>query len=54
MHAKEPGKWLQDIGKRRPPNVVTVALANKMVRTIGALLARGREYDKEYVSARPA
>lgn len=53
MHAKEPGKWLQDIGKRRPPNVVIVALANKMARTIWALLAHSREYDKEHVSVRP-
>jgi transposase len=51
-HAKEPSKWLQDIGKRRPPNVVTVALANKMARTIWALLAHDREYDKEHVSVR--
>ena len=53
-HTKEPGKWLQDLGKRRPPNVVTVALANKMARTIWALLAHGREYDKEHVSVRSA
>jgi transposase len=53
MHAKEPGRWLQDLGKRRPPNVVTVALANKMARTIWALLAHGREYEKEHVSVRP-
>src|SRR5471032_342885 len=52
-HAKEPGKWLQEIGKRRPPNVVIVALANKMARTIWALLAHSREYDKEHVSVRP-
>jgi transposase len=54
VHAKEPGKWLQDIGKRRPPNVVVVALANKMARTIWALLAHDRKYDKEHVSLRPA
>ena len=53
MHAKEPGKWLQDIGKRRPPNVVTVALANKIARTIWALLAHERSYDKGHVSVRP-
>jgi len=52
MHSKEPGKWLQDIGKRRPPNVVTVALANKIARTIWALLAHGRSYDKGYTSVR--
>lgn len=53
MHTKEPYRWLQDIGKRRPPNVVTVALANKIARTIWALLAHDRSYDKGYVSIRP-
>jgi transposase len=53
IHAKEPGQWLQDIGKRRPPNVVTVALANKIARTIWALLAHDRSYDKGYLSVRP-
>jgi transposase len=53
MHTKAPSRWLQDIGKRRPPNVVTVALANKMARTIWAVLAHGRAYDKDHVSVRP-
>lgn len=52
--AKEPSKWLQEIGKRRPLNVVAVALANKMARTIWALLAYGRKYESTHVSARPA
>ena len=52
-HTKEPGKWLQEIGKRRPSNVVTVALANKMARTIWAMLAHSREYDKDHLSVRP-
>jgi transposase len=52
-HTKEPGKWLQEIGKRRPPNVVTVALANKMARTIWALLAHSRKYEKDHLSVRP-
>ncbi|MES2742935.1 MAG: IS110 family transposase [Pseudomonadota bacterium] len=52
-HTKNPGKWLQEIGKRRPPNVVTVALANKMARTIWAMLAHNREYDKDHLSVRP-
>lgn len=54
MHAKAPGKWLREIGQRRPANVVVVALANKLARTIWALLAHGREYDKEHVSVRLA
>ncbi|ONX87097.1 IS110-like element ISBcen5 family transposase, partial [Burkholderia cenocepacia] len=38
-HAKEPGEWIEQMKKRRPPNVVIVALANKMARTIWAVLA---------------
>ena len=30
---------MQDISKPRPPNVVIVALANKLARTIWALMA---------------
>ena len=33
-HAKEPGAWVEQIQKRQPANVVTVALTNKMARTI--------------------
>ena len=54
MHAKEPSAWLQELSKRRPPNVVTVALANKMARTIWTLLAHVRPYEKGYVSIKPA
>jgi transposase len=53
-HAKEPGAWIEQLGKRRPPNVVTVALANKMARTIWALLAHDRPYERGYVSVKPA
>ena len=53
-HAKEPGAWVQEISKRRPQNVVTVALANKMARTIWALLAHDRQYERSYVSVKPA
>jgi len=53
-HAKVLPTWLQEISKRRPSNVVTVALANKMARTIWAVLAHERAYDREYVSVRPA
>jgi transposase len=52
-HAKQPGHWLEEIRKRRPANVVTVALANKMARTIWAILAHGRPYRRDYVSAKP-
>src|SRR3546814_4209938 len=54
QHAKEPGPWVEQLGQRRPPNVVVVALANKMARTIWAVLAHDRVYQKEYVSVRPA
>lgn len=35
------------------PNVVIVALANKMARTIWAVLAHERAYGKDHVSMRP-
>ena len=48
LHSKEPGKWIEELGKRRPPNVVIVALANKMARTIWAMLAHERAYQRDY------
>lgn len=33
-HGKEPGPWVEQMLRRRPKNVVVVALANKMARTI--------------------
>ena len=53
-HAKEPGEWIEQMKKRRPTNVVIVALANKMARTIWAVLAYDRPYRKDYVSVKPA
>jgi transposase len=53
-HAKNPAPWVERMKQRRPGNVVTVALANKMAHTIWAVLAHGRAYQKDYVSVRPA
>lgn len=53
-HAKEPGPWVEEMLKRRPKNVVIVALANKMARTIWAVLASDRPYHKDYLSVKPA
>ncbi|SOZ73899.1 hypothetical protein CBM2626_U40027 [Cupriavidus taiwanensis] len=36
--------------KRRPLNVIVVALANKMARMIWAVLAHDRPYQKDYIS----
>jgi transposase len=52
-HAKEPGEWVEQMIKRRPKNVVIVALANKMARTIWAVLAHDKPYCKDYVSVKP-
>lgn len=52
-HAKEPGQWVEHMKRRRPSNIVIVALANKIARTIWAVLAHGRAYQKEYVSVKP-
>jgi transposase len=53
-HAKVPPPWQEAILRRRPANVVAVALANKMARTAWALLAHGSKYEKNHVSARSA
>ncbi len=53
-HAKEPGSRVEQMKKRRPLNVVIVALANKMARTIWAVLAHDRPYRKGYVSVKTA
>jgi transposase len=45
LRSKEKSRWLQQLLTRRPTNVVIVALANKMARTIWALLAHARSYD---------
>ena len=38
--------WLKALLSRRPKNVVIVALANKIARTVWALLAHGRVFDR--------
>jgi hypothetical protein len=41
--------WLASLLNRRHPNVAAVALANKNVRTVWALLAHGKEFRPSYV-----
>ena len=48
--SKEPGPWIEALRQRRPLNVTVVALANKMARTIWALLAYERTYQKGFAS----
>jgi transposase len=40
--------WLEALLRRRPKNVVVVALANKMARTMWALLAHARTFDQNW------
>lgn len=53
-HAKEPGPWLEGLKARRPANVVIVAQAAKMARTIWAVTAKEQDYQRGYQSVRPA
>ncbi len=53
-HQKTPPSWLAELQLRRPHNVVAVALANKMARTMWALLAHDRPYKQDHISAVPA
>ena len=43
---QSPGlkSWLGQLVSRRHPNVVTIALANKMARVAWALLTKGETY----------
>lgn len=52
-HAKELGPWLEQIKTRRPANVVIVAQAAKMARTIWAVTARQQDYQRGYQSSKP-
>jgi transposase len=46
--------WLTKLLSRRHPNIAAVALANKNVRTVWALLAHGREFKADYIPTRKA
>lgn len=45
---RPPDPWMQGLLERRPKNVAIVALANKMARTIWALLAYERDFDRSW------
>ena len=45
------GSWLARMLSRKPRMLVVVALANKMARTVWALLMRGETYRSPAVSA---
>jgi len=49
-NAKQREAWLDKLLARRPTNVAVVALANKMARTIWALLAYDRTYERGYAA----
>jgi transposase len=49
-HQKKHEPWLDKLVARKPFNAACVALANKMARTIWALLAHDRTYQKGYVA----
>jgi transposase len=43
--------WLTSLLNRRHPNIAAVALANKNVRTVWAMLAHDREFRANYASS---
>ncbi|SEI28364.1 hypothetical protein SAMN05192544_11231 [Paraburkholderia hospita] len=46
--------WLHSLLQRRNRNVAAVALANKNVRIVWALLAHAREFQSDYAAIRSA
>ena len=51
--SKKKPQWLRELLLRRPPNVAAVALANKMARVAWEMVAHGRDYDADWISAKP-
>lgn len=49
--SKSATAWLLQLLERRPRKVAAVALANKMVRIIWAMMARGEAYRRQPVAA---
>ena len=47
---KSKNVWLANLLNRRHANIAAVALANKNVRTVWALLAHGRDFQPDYVA----
>jgi transposase len=45
-HAKDPGAWVSQLINRGHSSVAIVAIANKMARTIWAVLANNSAYEK--------
>ena len=44
-------RWVRNLLRRRPRNIVVAAQANRMARTAYALLAKGEEYCPDYQPA---
>ena len=53
FHSKQPSQWIEQLKKRRPLNIVMVALANKMARMIWAILAHDKPYRKDHATVKP-
>lgn len=50
VHSQKPSPWMSAILQRRSINVAAVALANKIARTLRALIAHRRLYQPGYAS----
>lgn len=53
LRAKEPNPWVTKLVKRRPVSIAVVGMANKLARTVWAIAAHDRKYDKNHVSIKP-
>ncbi|WP_123101393.1 IS110 family transposase [Acidithiobacillus sulfuriphilus] len=51
---KNRNPWIDKLLSRRPHNVAVVAVANKMARTIWALLVKNSEYDTNHTALKAA
>ena len=53
LRVKEPSPWITELKKRRQTGVAVVAMANKLARTVWAIAAHDRKYNKDHISIRP-
>lgn len=53
VRVANPPEWIAQMLKRRPFNVVTVAVAHKLARTAWAMVAHGRAYEKDWHGEQP-
>lgn len=54
IRVANPAAWIVQLLERRPFNVVVAAVAHKLARIAWAIVAKGRQFDRQWKSLRPS